>query len=171
MAKLDPRLLELIDTLVAARLDWLAFELVDGIRAGRQTSEPSEVLKEVRGSVRTSERPQEKETPDQAYQPAMPIEGDEQIEWAASYVAGRLDGVIATLGAAMDNLDAVRGSESRSVGASPGGRPGGPLTIVLDDEEARKAERSGVELAVNALPQLRASIMAWSSQVRGQVQI
>ena len=34
MATLDLRLLESIETLVAARLDWLAFELIKGVQAG-----------------------------------------------------------------------------------------------------------------------------------------
>lgn len=171
MAKLDPRLLDLLDTLVAARLDWLVFELMDGIRSGRRMAEPPAVLAEVRRSVRSDGRPAEREASASLDQGSVPIQGDEQIEWAASYVADRLDTIIAELKEAMDNLDSIRGSSGRLPDALQDGAAGAPLVIVLDDEEPRKAERDGLNIARNALPQLRTRVMAWSAEVRGQIQI
>lgn len=169
MATLDPRLLDLIETLVATRLDWLAFELMDGIRVGRQTPEAAGTLAAVRRSVRLPEQPTAKEAKTTQREQAMPIEGDEQIEWAANHVVDRLDALIAELSAAMDNLDILRGTEGRSALRASDEKAGGPLVIVLDGEEPRKVDRGGIDVALAALPDLRAQIMAWSNQVRRQV--
>ncbi len=91
MAVLDPRLLPLLETLAGAGADWLAFEIVDGIRRGRELVEPEELLGAAREKVR-SRQLSDRLSADVPVL-AEPIFGDEQIVWAANYVAARLDGV------------------------------------------------------------------------------
>jgi hypothetical protein len=92
MALIDSRLLPLIDLLAGAGADWLAFELMDYIRAGRPAEDPPEVLAQSRMQVREGRGEGPLEPPEiVATSATSPIVGDEQILWAARYVADRLD--------------------------------------------------------------------------------
>jgi hypothetical protein len=51
MAKIDPRLLPLIEALSASGADWLAFEILDGIRTGRRAEDSEEELRDARRAV------------------------------------------------------------------------------------------------------------------------
>lgn len=81
MTVLDTRLLPLLETLVGAAADWLAFEIVDGVRRGREPLEPEELLRAAREKVR-SRRLSDRLS---AEIPVLsePILGDDQIVWAA----------------------------------------------------------------------------------------
>jgi hypothetical protein len=90
LAILDPRLLELIETLVAARLDWLAFELIEGVQAGHPPEESEDALVVARESIRGNAQPKPRGEPQAVTVEARPIPPKEQIEWAAAYVEERL---------------------------------------------------------------------------------
>ena len=63
MAILDPRLLKLIETLMASRLDWLVIELIAGIQAGRPVEEPEKALAAARQDIRTNVQPKARGEP------------------------------------------------------------------------------------------------------------
>src|ERR1700688_4088418 len=108
MAILDARLVPLIETLTATGADWLAFEIIDGLRLGRVKEETLDTLQNTRETLRAAKR-QKRHLEQRAIlpPPAMPILGDEQIEWAAEYVTNRMVDVTIMLQAALDQLEAV----------------------------------------------------------------
>jgi hypothetical protein len=167
MAILDSRLFDLFETLRVSQLDWLIFELMDGIQAGRHPSESPDTLAQARRDVRSDRPPEFSVSP---ISEAVPISGDEQIEWAVQYVADRLDATLAELGQSANNLDAILdgdGTKPASI-AKQGGRE---VTIELaDGDGSRKLGRDDILAASTELPSLRKELEAWSAQVRGQVQ-
>jgi hypothetical protein len=162
MAVLDPRILDLIETLTAARMDWLAFELIQAIQRGRTPMESPDTLAVTRRKVREDDQPMADGHPKGASHEPQPIEGDEQIDWAAKYVAERLDATLAYLAQSIESLDAIAGN-----GAVLSEEAGDPLVVLAVGEAPRKAGRTEVNAAVAALPQLRHALEAWSAQVRG----
>ena len=170
MAVLDPRMLDLIETLVAARMDWLAFELIEGIQEGRAPTETSDTLAMTRTKVRDDDQPKATGELKLVSQAVQAIEGNDQIEWAAIYIAGRIDATLAYLAQSIENIDAIAGGNVKnpaaiSVDASE------PLVVLSDGETQREAGRAEVEGAIAALPQLRQSLEVWSAQMRGQAQV
>lgn len=107
MAVLDSRVLELIETLVAARLDWLAFELVEGIRLGRSPEESEEALAAARQSIRSNAQPKARGEPQVLLAEPQPIPAGEQVKWAAAYVEERLEAALEQLQASIDTLDFI----------------------------------------------------------------
>src|SRR4051812_20982308 len=107
MATLDPRILDLIETLTIARLDWLAFEIVEGIQAGYVPTESSETLADTRRRVREDDQPKATGEPKPVTLESEPVEGDAQINWAAKYVGERLDATLVYLAESIENLDAL----------------------------------------------------------------
>lgn len=166
MAILDPRLFDLFETLRSSQLDWLIFELMEGIQAGKHPSESPDALAQARRDVRSDRSPEFDFGPTSE---AVPISGDDQIEWAVDYVANRLDATLAELGRAAANLDIiVNGNASKAANTAKQG-PQEVMIELADGDGSRKLERNDIVAASTELPGLRKELEAWSAQVRGQV--
>ncbi|WP_454888021.1 hypothetical protein [Sphingomonas oryzagri] len=163
MSRLDPRLAPLITTLADAGADWLAFELMDGIRRGREREEIEDVLAFTRDQVRQGEIVKRGKEFSAETVPAESIPMDEQIEWAALFVANRLDAALADMSAAIDNLQILAGplDSAKAIGASE------PIIVLLDGEEQRQAGRADVESARLAVSKLRTALGQWVLEARG----
>lgn len=167
MAVLDPRLLDLINTLVKTRLDWLAFELAEGIQAGRPPEESEEALAAARKAVQSNEQPKVRGEPQVSASVAVPIEGDEQVEWAVAYVGDRIATALAQLEASIESLDLI-------IDGSPLGDRGatrvttGSVSVFTDDATTRKTGRDDIIDARASITALRSSLAKWSAQVRGE---
>lgn len=174
MAILDPRVLELIETLVAARLDWLAFELVEGIRLGRLPDEPEEVLAAARLSVRSDAQPKARGAPHSLFEEPKPILADDQVEWAAAYVEKRLDAALQQLQASLETLDfiveaTVERQDPQDVPTQASGKTVQDVTLVLLDLEGdRKSSRDDVAGARDDFFTLHAALAEWTTRARGQ---
>lgn len=174
MPILDPRLLDLFETLVAARLDWLAFELVEGIRVGRPPEEPEEALAAARESIRGNAQPKARGEPQTIAAEAKPIPQDEQAEWAAAYVEERLSAALEQLQVSIDTLDfIVEGTTERPDRAGALAQPtyaSGPraVAVLVDLEGDRKSGREDVAGARESLFNLRTALTEWTAQSRGQ---
>lgn len=154
----------LIDTLAAADLDWLAFELIDGIKRGREPEEPAEALDEARASARQPAPPPERIVVQSPVVSAMPLYGDQQIEWAACYVVDRLEESIAALEASLDNLDDLLAASDEATSALKA--PGRVVLIVEDGDSSRKSDRSAVERSRRGLDGLRIAVERWAIAAR-----
>lgn len=171
---LDPRLLELVETLMAARLDWLAFELIEGIRLGLPPEEPEEALAAARRSIRRNAQPKARGEPEVLLTEAQPIPRDEQIEWAAAYVQERLEAALDQLQASIDTLDIIveattEPQETQDLPAQTDGKMEQSATVVLLDIEGdRKSSRDDVADARDHIPALRAALAEWTMRARGQ---
>ena len=174
MATLDPPLLELVETLVAARLDWLAFELIEGIQAGRPPEEPEEALAAARESIRGNAQPRARGEPQAILVEANPILPDEQIEWAAAYVEERLGEALEQLQTSIDTLDfVVEGTTERSdlAGAAAQSTDTSEpraIAVLLDFEGDRKSGLEDVAGARTGLPTLHTALTVWTTLSRGQ---
>ena len=168
MAVLNPRLLELIETLVAARLDWLAFELIEGIQAGHPPDEPEEALAAARTSIRSGKQPKAHGEPYAIAMEAKPIPPDEQIEWAAAYVEERLGEALEQLQASIDTLDfLVEGTTGQPGEAGVLARPKDAskpraVVVLLDLENDRKSGSDNVAGARENLPALRTAPVSYT---------
>lgn len=104
MATLDPRVLQLIETLVASRADWLVFELVNGIEAGIVVEESVDDLAAARilaRQEREATRPTERAA---VSSESRPMEGNEQVVWAAHHVGERLKEALAMMDVSAERL-------------------------------------------------------------------
>jgi hypothetical protein len=162
-------MLDLIESLTAARMDWLAFELIEVIQAGRTPTETPGRLAATRQKIREDDQPKATGEPKLVSQEPQPIEGDDQIDWAAKYVAERLTATLEYLKQSIANLDAIAGRDLNDPAAMSEDADE-PLVALADGEVQRNAGRAQVEAAIAALPQLRHSLEAWSAQARGQAQ-
>ncbi|MCD2175052.1 hypothetical protein [Rhizobium sp. C4] len=104
MAILDPRLLQLFETLVAAGADWLVFELVEGIDAGVVNEESSDDLALARVLARQDREPRRTADRVAVSVQSSPLEGDEQLSWAAHYVAERLENALDMMDVSIDRM-------------------------------------------------------------------
>ncbi len=165
MAVLDPRLTELIETLAAAELDWLAFELVDGVRRGVEPEETADTLEVARAEARAKRPPPERLAAEARPVTSSPLIGDDQVEWAGRYVIARIDDALAALAASLDNLDAlVDASEAADVAKAD--QDAAPMLVLEDLETPRKADRASVERARGDVGALRVAVERWSNQAR-----
>jgi membrane protein involved in colicin uptake len=132
MAVIDLRVLDLIGTLTAARLDWLAFELIEGIQAGRRVEASEEMLTSTRRAIADKNQPKARAEPHAVADKLEPIAGDDQIEWAASYVAERLDAALAQLDASVQALDMILSGEGAADNVAKAGSDTGISVVMLD---------------------------------------
>ena len=172
MAIVDSRVLELIETLVAARLDWLAFELIEGIRLGRSPEEPEEALEAARESIRGNAQPKARGEPQVLLAEPQPIPAGEQVEWAAAYVEERLEAALEQLQASTDTLDFIvetttepKDPQELAAGASAKTEQGMTL-VLLDVEGDRKSSREDIAGARDDIPILRAALAEWTRRAR-----
>jgi len=168
MARLDSRLLPLIETLAAADADWLAFEILDGLQQGRVAEETHDDLHSTQIAVRKAERATRRsEEPALPPPAAEPIVADEQIEWAADYIAKRMSDAVLMVGATLDQLDEVTsGAQPLDRGPLASGAKEG-VTLILQTQDERLSVRKGEAAnARAALPKLREALLAWVASTR-----
>ncbi|MER9606466.1 hypothetical protein [Mesorhizobium sp. M0243] len=174
MAILDPRLLELIETLVAARLDWLAFELMEGVQVGRPPEESEEALAAVRESIRGNAQPKARGEPQAIAVETKPIPPEDQVEWAAAYVEERLGDALEQLQASIDTLDFVvketteRRDKAGAVAQPTDASEPRAVAVLLDLDGERKSGRDDVVVASESFPTLRTALAEWTAKSRGQ---
>lgn len=170
MAILDPRLLTLLETLAGAGADWLAFEIVDGVRRGREPWEPEEQLRAAREKVRSQQLSDR--LPADIPLVAKPILGDDQIVWAANYVAARLDGALADLEEGCAMIEAVAENSGTTFRqddpAFSKARPGVPVEIVLIGQEGSPVDRATIAVAREGVVSLKKALAGWSLEARGK---
>ncbi len=177
MAVLNPRLLELVETLSAARLDWLAFELFESVQTGQPAEESEEALALARESIRGDAQPKARGEPQAIDAKAKAIPPEEQIEWAASYIEKRLDEALDQLQTSIETLDfVVEGTTERSdrigTAAQAADAPRRQMvSVLLDASGDRKSDRDGVGEGRESLPALRAALSDWVEQSRGQAKL
>ncbi len=174
MAILDSRVLELIETLVAARLDWLAFELIEGIRFGRSPEEPEEALAAARQSIRSNAQPKARGEPQGLLMEPRPIPAGEQVDWAAAYIEERLEAALEQMQASIDTLDFIvemttEPNDPQELAAGTSAKTEQGMTLVLLDIEGdRKSSREDIAGARDDIPALRAALAEWATRARGQ---
>jgi hypothetical protein len=165
MARLDERLLPLLEILGASGADWLAFELVEGIRAGRIDEESTDALERARTSVpeRLTEAVRTSEDTAEIPQP-VDLVGDEQIDWAMEYVNARLGDSLEMLESSLEGLDAIlQGVPGTELPART------DITLVLQDgEEYLQVDRSAAADAIQELERLTSALSNWGLSTRGE---
>ncbi|MEC3909468.1 hypothetical protein U5A82_02960 [Sphingobium sp. CR2-8] len=175
MTVLDSRLLELIEILVAARLDWLAFELVFVVEAGRHAEESEEALEIARHAIRRGGPVEPRSEPVSLIEQPAPIPTDAQLAWAANYVERRLGDALGQLGASIEALDSlvdgtIEQQDAKIAIGGPGvGRAVSASALLLDGESERECGREDVENAIKSLPKLRAALRQWAGQSPDEV--
>jgi hypothetical protein len=164
--------LELIETLVAARLDWLAFELIEGIRLGRTAEESEEALAAARQSIRSDAQPKARGEPQVLLAEPKPIPAGEQVEWAAAFVEERLGAALEQLEASIDTLDFIvetttEPDDRQDLAAPVSGKSDQGMTLVLLDVEGdRRSSREEIAGARDTIPILRAALAEWTGHDR-----
>ena len=159
MAILDSRLLPFIEMLAELNMDWLAFELVDGVQRGKEPIEDDAALRRARDRAqRASDAEEVTEWFGSPGRAAIPILGDDQLEWSARYVYERLRAALDQIAYSLDALDEiVAGLDDR-----PSGAPMATTRLVLrDDDSADIVDRAGVDGARAQLDALRGALDAW----------
>ena len=93
-----------------------------------------------------------------------PIEGDDQIEFAASYVVVRITEAIEMTRKSLDNLNRISAKSSENPSeVDPG--PQTAITLGLEDSELHFTRDQADQLR-SLLPELRTSLSEWSVRVR-----
>ena len=164
MATIDPRLLPLIETLIAVDADWLALEILDGLRLGIVAEEMPEHLLSTQRAVREA-KSQVRHSEGRAVPPPVgkPIVGDEQIDWAANYLADRVSDALLMLRASFDQMNQIVRS-NWEVHARPSDRTfqkGFDLALQTEGE-GPILRAPGVGDAISAIPRLREALLNWA---------
>jgi len=163
MPTIDPRLLPLIETLVATGADWLAFEIVDGIRSGRPTEDSDEEVRAALRAVRSSKQYESAQPESMAVKPLI---GDDQIEFAAAYVVDRLSHAIYMASLSIEQLDnIVFRSQTGSAPTKRGDGDSVRIDIRLEDSDM-VLKRVQAQAAQDGLAQLTTALSDWSQAVR-----
>jgi hypothetical protein len=171
MATIDRRLLPLIEALAAVDADWLAFEILEGVQRGRVAEETSDNLLLTQQRVRNARRKRNsegqhphRESPDIA----QPITGDEQIDWAVSYVNERIQEVISMGEAALEALNSILlTSIPPDVPLTLPGATGDITLVLQDDEEQQRILRSeGFARARAGFSKLESELLTWAKSAR-----
>ncbi|HEY1580507.1 MAG TPA: hypothetical protein VGF82_25880 [Terracidiphilus sp.] len=165
---IDPRLLPLIETLIAADADWLAFEILDGISFGRVVEETREDLQSTRLAVRTAKH-QRRRSEERAVPPpaATPLVGDEQIDWAAKHIADRLSDAVSMLGVTLDRLNQIVSSTEESQATTSDRTSTREVDLVMREEGEGPVLRSAqVDDANAAIPKLREALSNWANSTK-----
>ena len=167
MALLDTRLLPLIEALVVADADWLAFEVLEGVRQGKVTEEPAEDLEDTRHAVRSAERQTRHSQERDFLTPgSVPIVGDEQVAWAVDYVGRRMSDVVLMIDSALHGLDLVvsgtpHDGPSLHTGADQS------VTLVLQTEgSAIGVRRNDLANARVMISRLQEALLVWAASTR-----
>jgi hypothetical protein len=172
MATIDRRLLPLIEALVAVDADWLAFEILEGVRRGRVAEETYDNLLFTQQTVRSAKREKnaERQRPDlvSPAAPPQPITGDDQIDWAVSYVNERIQDVVSMGDATIEELNAILFTSVPSEVRLTVPPPTDGVTLVLqaDNEQHRSVRRDDLARARAELPRLRSELLTWAESVR-----
>jgi len=166
MAVLDPRLIPLIETLTSLGADWLAFELIDGVRRGREFEETPSSLAISRQQIREGDAPKPIEEESLPTSEPLPILGDDQIEWAVTYVIERLDAALAEFDVSLDNLDQIVVGQAVDPPMKHYEDAGEMLIVLSDGPDQRKVDRDAIQRAQALIPRLRTALEGWSNQVR-----
>lgn len=164
MAKLDERLFPLLQTLVGANVDWLVFELIDGVGAGIVVEETAEDLASARFFARQDREPRRPAERTAISVQSRELEGDEQIVWAARYVAERLQSALLMMDASVERLDSLligprveAWSDTQSGVTLRFSDDDAELTV---DLEGRLTARAGIQDLLTALDR-------WAREVTG----
>lgn len=174
VAALDIRLLELIETLAAARLDWLAFELIEEIQAGYSPKESEKQLAAARQSIRTNSQPKSHREPHLEAAEPKPIPVDDQIDRAVTYVDRRLGQALEQQLATINSLNFIlantteQPADENSVSQVADAFEGGVSVILQDVNEDRKIGLENVAAARDEIPALRKALVEWAERARGQ---
>jgi hypothetical protein len=168
MATIDPRLIPLIETLIAVDADWLALEILDGLRLGIVPEEIPEDLLSTQLAVREAKR-QMRRSEERAVPPPIgkTIVGDEQVDWAAEYVSDRLSDAVSMLQASFDQLNQIVRT-NREFHAPPSERTleqGFDLTLQTE-AEGPTLRSSEVEDAIAAIQRLREALLSWADSMK-----
>jgi len=160
---LDPRLFDLLKTLAAADLDWLADEVVRGILAGEVQLETEDSVAAARSGVfRARQDGAGLKASDGQAQEALPIEGEAQLDWAIRHVSIRLRDALAMMRASADRLDRLVDAAGSDGGARLQGKVG-RTQLVLSSGENVLDEAGPKELsaAQQAVAELKRALEQW----------
>ena len=165
MAIIDPRLLPLIETLVAADVDWLAFEILEGVQVGEVLEESFEKLRLTQERVRSTKRLSLKEhgAEESVLTPVSnPRTGNAQLLWAARYINQRLWDAVSMVSASFDQIEVILSTLAPKA-APPSPVIHGAVTVVLQQPDEREAtlSRNGAGAARAGLEQLQLALNAW----------
>lgn len=165
---LDQRIFDLLDTLSAAGMDWLAQEVIEGLLQGQVAEEPVGILRAARAQA--SRQHQDTWGVDYATTEqgsSRPISTELHVDWAAAYVSRRLDETITLMSLAAERVDTIiDGPEPRkSVEARIETRLA--RSDIPDDEGIT---RSRIEQARHGVSALRVALEAWcGSPINGDL--
>lgn len=167
MATINPRLLPLIETLIGVGADWLAVELIETLGQGRWPEESEDVLALTRAKVRAGGV--QKRTSEPAHKAVAPLQisPEEQVAWAAAFVAERLDAAIADLEGSIDNLDMILGEAPADTAPVQRDRLPTSLRLGGEDGSARVAAVD-LESARSGMQALRKALTCWANEADGQ---
>ena len=157
MAKLDPRLLPVVEILTELGMDWLVQELIEAIRRGDEPPEDEHALALARKQVGQAP-PDEITLHTSADSETPPFLSDDQLQWAAKYVFDRLS---ATLAEMFYSLDALNQIVEDAEGKQPTTSRTEPVLVLFDGDEERTVRRAQVAIAQDRLPELRTALDAW----------
>lgn len=163
MATINPRLLPLIETLIAVGADWLAVELIETLNHGRWPEESEDVLALTRAQVRAGNEEKRLREPRDKAAARSQIAPEEQVGWAANFVLERLDSAISELESSIANLDVIIGEASEDLALSKPDRL--PITLSLGGEDGSdRVDAADIKKARLGIEALRKALTRWANE-------
>lgn len=160
---LDPRLFDLLETLAAADLDWLAEEVIQGVLAGDLPLESeASVIAARRDVYRKRQDSGGFGNLDVQWTEAVSLEGDRQLDWAVKHVVSRLDDALSLMQASTGRLDAlVDGADSDGQRMKAVDAVGVQLVLTNSEEVLGETSRNAIEAAMTMMPLLKQALEEW----------
>lgn len=160
---LDPRLFDLLETLAAANLDWLAEEVIQGVLAGDVPLESEAAVIAARRDVfRERQNSGGFGNLDVPLKHTTLLKGDEQLDWAIGHVVTRLLDALSSMRASTERLDALVAGADQTGWHSKAAAIAGAQLVINDGEEVLgEAERSTIDGAMRAMPSLKEALLQW----------
>jgi hypothetical protein len=160
---LDPRLFDLLKTLAAADLDWLAEEVIQGVSAGDVPLESEAAVIAARHDVfRERQNSGGFGNLNVPLMQATPLKGDEQLDWAVGHVVTRLLDALSSMRASTERLDAlVEGADQKGWHQKASGIAGAQLVINDGEEVLGEADRDAIDAAMTTIASLKEALLQW----------
>jgi hypothetical protein len=160
---LDPLLFDLLKTLAAANLDWLAEEVIQGVLAGDAPLESEAAIIAARHDVfRERQNSGGFGNPEVPLMQATPLKGQEQLDWAIGHVVTRLLDALSAMQASTERLDAlVDGADQELWHTKAVGITGAQLVLKDGEEVLGAADENAIEAAIRAMSSLKEALIQW----------
>lgn len=177
MPKIDERLWSLFEALNDVGLFWMSEAIINGLQGAQGEMQSDEVLVVARKRVRDDRASSEDEGPirdrfislegldDVSDTTGFPLEGDEQLRWAANFIEEELASSLNSMSAAMKSMNAITDPAEPETDFLRDDDAPQPTIVLRDGDVQRTVGLRDVAEAKAGLSALRDALSDWLNEM------